>query len=284
MKVVQDNYIDNIHMTTYIDEYTFINSLNTKDEILIAIDPSKSNTSMIVSNLAGDILEILQLIGKDITVDDYCKRVIYFISTHFYNCNIVSIYEEEMILKEGNKYYYSNRVLHDVRHALDTAFKKELGLNCLKFINNWYYKSKVLPAEYRKRSHKKGSQDFLDPSHKWNDNVTDALCIHLVQQSEYKSSHKVFCTRSENYNGEAIIKLVDVDNVNTNTLEEFIYNENYNILQNANYYLNRRYNFGFTYVAFSQLKLQDLYKYAYGLSLDSNMILLVGRYKEDSKN
>lgn len=166
--------------------------------IIIAIDSSKSNTGMIVGTPDGFILDDFEIDGAGSLVDvyDLCADTRKFLKTIFRNARIRFIGIEDIITKaEKNSKgaVYKGMEIHKSRAAITAVFNNFI-FSFEEFynirptpINNWAWKSDILPEEYRTREHDKGSKDYFnDVGGRWagrKDDVTDAVCIfyHILR-------------------------------------------------------------------------------------------------------
>jgi hypothetical protein len=88
-------------------------------------------------------------------------------------------------------------------------------------IDNWSWKSGVLPDEYRTRKHKKGSKDYLkdigSPYGSRKDDVTDAVMIfkYIMQTNTFKDIAVVRDTKptTKNYTWVIFPDNVEIPNV-----------------------------------------------------------------------
>lgn len=193
-------YKNGIEMDHLVPEYT-------GRSVFVAIDSSKSNSAMVVGTPDGIVLDDYEFngAGRDVDVYDLCRDTREQLKLLFAGATIVSVGIEDIITKNGyhkgdnskNK-FHSNMSLevHQSRAKITAvfnnfifAFEEFFGIRPT-LINNWEWKSRVLPEEYRTREHHKGSQDYLPKlSVRWldrSDDVTDAACIYLFMLDTIK--------------------------------------------------------------------------------------------------
>lgn len=203
--------------------------------IIIAIDSSKTNSCVTVANEYGLRLDDYELRGdpKDDVLDQckwerQCLYKIFEHSTPF----IVGI--EDIITKkesgktaDGKSYAkYSGGIEHHMSRYKITAvfmsfiiFFQDTFDITPELVNNWLWKSNVLPEEYRTREHNKGSLDWhRDRGTKLanrTDDVTDCDCIleflkkeHGITGDQRISDVKEIC--SYNYNVALYSEAADI--------------------------------------------------------------------------
>lgn len=158
-------------------------------KIVIAIDSSKSNTGMVVGDCEGHVLDDYEINGSggDVDVYDLCRDTRKFLKVLFDGADIQRVGIEDIITKkEGN---YKGLDVHQSRAKITAifnnfifAFEEYFGIRP-KPISNQSWKAGVLPEEYRRRTHHKGSKDWFDDiGNRWagrKDDVTDAVCIYI---------------------------------------------------------------------------------------------------------
>lgn len=158
--------------------------------IVIAIDSSKTNSAMIVGTPKGRVLDDYEISGSgtDIDVYDLCKYARKQLKSLFDGAKILFVGIEDIITKKSNG-YNAGLEIHQSRAKITAVFNNYVFLFqeyfdiMPEFINNWAWKSTVLPEAYRTKQHKKGSKDWLKSiGHEYGkrkDDVTDAFCIFM---------------------------------------------------------------------------------------------------------
>lgn len=157
--------------------------------LVIAIDSSKSNSAMVVGKPDGTILDDYEISGAGANVDvyDLCADTRQFIKELFRGAYIRFVGIEDIITKKEKTYkgidiHQSRAKITAVFNNFIFAFEEYYGIRP-KPINNWAWKSNVLPEKYRKKDHDKGSKDYFnDLGNRWagrKDDVTDAVCIFI---------------------------------------------------------------------------------------------------------
>lgn len=168
--------------------YSYEPSYSGKN-IYVSIDSSKSNTAMFVWDEYGFPLDDYEIsgAGSQVNVYDLCWQTRIELEKLFRGAHILRVGIEDIITKkEGG---YKGIEIHQSRHKITAVFDNLVFFFQMfhnqtpRFINNQAWKAGVLPEEYRKRTHDKGSKDWLmDMGSRWGhrkDDVTDAYCIGL---------------------------------------------------------------------------------------------------------
>lgn len=171
--------------------------------IFISIDSSKSNSAMVVGTPGGVVLDDYEFngAGGEVDVYDLCRDIRKQLRLLFKGAIIEAVGIEDIITKNGYHKggdYHPNMGLdvHQSRAKITAvfnnfifAFEEFYGIRPIT-INNWEWKSDILPEQYRTREHHKGSQDYLiGISPKWigrSDDVTDAVCIFMHMNNTIK--------------------------------------------------------------------------------------------------
>lgn len=157
-------------------------------KIMISIDSSKTDSCMTVADEFGVRLDDYELCGEP--KDDVlaqCQWERRCLSTILANSlpSIVGI--EDIITKKEDGKFSAGIETHQTRFKITAIF---MSFICFfqdtfnitpELVNNWSWKSTVLPEQYRTQEHHKGSLDWHKdrgtPLSKRNDNVTDSDCI-----------------------------------------------------------------------------------------------------------
>lgn len=185
--------------------YEFVASYGGK-KLIVSIDSSKSDTAMVVWDEYGHPLDDYEICGagKEVDVYQLCWDTRKELDELFRGADIILVGLEDIITKKEKG--YKGLEIHQSRAKITAVFDNFIfyfqdRFNIMpKLINNWSWKAGVLPEEYRKDSHRKGSQDWLtDIGSKWagrNDNVTDAVCIgfYLIGHHEIEATYEVTST------------------------------------------------------------------------------------------
>lgn len=194
--------------------------------IVIAIDSSKSNTAMIVGNTRGRILDDYEIsgAGNDTDVYELCQFTRNELKQLFLGARIQFVGIENIITKKEGE--YKGVEIHQSRYKITAVFDnfiftfQEFFGVMPHLIDNWSWKSSVLPEEYRKRTHKKGSKDyFKDIGSDYGsrkDDVTDAVCIYayIMKTNVFKDISQVrsTCPTTKNYTWIIFPENVEIPN------------------------------------------------------------------------
>lgn len=158
-------------------------------KIVIAIDSSKSNTAIVIGDTEGHVLNDYEISGAGTETDvyDLCRDTRNALRQLLHGADIQLIGIEDIITKKESG--YSGIEIHQSRAKITAVFNNlifffdEVFGIMPRFVPNQSWKHSVLPEEYRKRTHKKGSKDWFDDlGNRWagrKDDVTDAVCIYI---------------------------------------------------------------------------------------------------------
>ena len=188
-----------------IPVYEYNQSYGGKN-ILVSIDSSKSNTAMFVWDEYGYPIDDYEIsgAGSDIDVYDLCWQTRIELEKLFRGSNILRVGIEDIITKKEDG--YKGLEIHQSRHKITAVFDNLIFFFQIyhnqtpRRINNWEWKSHVLPEEFRSKSHKKGSKDWCAyMGNRWanrKDDVTDAYCIglYLLMTEKIESVYKLEST------------------------------------------------------------------------------------------
>lgn len=156
--------------------------------IMIAIDSSKTNSCMTVSDEFGKRLNDYELCGEpkdDVLMQ--CQWERKCLSTILAESVPIIVGIEDIITKKEDGKFSAGIETHQSRFKITAIF---MSFICFfqdmfnvtpELVNNWAWKSTVLPEQYRTKEHYKGSLDWHKdrgtPLANRNDNVTDSDCI-----------------------------------------------------------------------------------------------------------
>lgn len=222
-----------------VDEY--IPSYGNR-KLIIAIDSSKTNTGIVVGDEYGNILDDYEISGSGRANDvyDLCAFTRTQLKSLLRGADILFVGIEDIITKKekgykGIDYHQSRAVITAVFNNFMFFFEEVFGVRPTR-INNWDWKVGVLPEEYRKRTHDKGSIDwFNDLGNKWSgrkDDVTDAVCIfmHIVKKNDIKAVYQLKETQPANVKYEFCI--LPISATVPSNAKEFTINNNDSLQHN----------------------------------------------------
>lgn len=168
--------------------YEYVQSYGGKN-VLVSVDSSKSNTAIWTWDEYGFPLDYYEIAGAGSSVDvyDLCWQTRTELQKLFMGANVLKVGIEDIITK--NEKGYKGLEIHQSRYKITAVFDNLIFFFQMfhnqtpRRINNWDWKSHVLPEEYRTREHSKGSKDWLTSLNPiWasrKDDVSDAYCIGL---------------------------------------------------------------------------------------------------------
>lgn len=250
--------------------YGTVQPLEYGGDVVISVDPSKTNMAMVFGTPDGTILNTLEFSGNnrrrgpvmDTTV--YCEEVRQFLERYLCKAHIYMVGVEATILKKGYEHYHSNQVLNEVRSNLLGFFLEKYGIHVIE-VNNWSWKNAVLPEGYRGQ-HQKGSKLWFERSmpdspysHYFEADMTDCICIYWYLVSKHCSNYHMYCNRVE-----PAISAYEYgyypDNEVTKGLKDVKYNSAYSLEDNMAYYVNRLGKTFAMTVPVEKLSLEEIYK------------------------
>lgn len=218
--------------------------------IYISIDSSKSNSAMFVWDENSRPLDDYEIsgAGADIDVYDLCYQTRQELKKLFYGANILKVGIEDIITK--NEKGYKGLEIHQSRYKITAVFDSFIfyfqeyhHIMPIK-INNWEWKSHILPEEYRTRDHKKGSKEWcVRLGNRWadrKDDVTDAYCIglYLTRTEHVEVISKIEGTEPAKYEYEYIICPSSTP-LNNSNIKHFTIQNNDTIIHNIETVSNR---------------------------------------------
>lgn len=274
-------YKNGIEFHTFRPEYT-------GQEIIVAIDSSKTDSAIIVADKFGNPLNDYDICGSS-SDDIYwqtCEQR-KFIKTIFNGAKIILGGIEDIITRKskGMEEHESRLKITLVYASFISSFQDYLGYT-LDRVNNWAWKSDILPEEYRTQEHYKGSKDWCnDTRNKYagrNDNITDAYCIllHLLKSNNISNIIEI----SSNIEDMKPCDWVYVSgHMNLTGNIEFKYNESLSIEQNIAFVSNRlpeNNTVCFFKVPTNKLDIKEIYNRCYKTFARKEDELIIMIYKE----
>lgn len=186
-------------------------------KIIISIDSSKSNSAFVVWDEYGYPLDDYEISGAGSDIDVYllCWDTRKELDKLLYGAEVILVGIEDIITKKENG--QAALSIHQSRSKITAVFdnfifyfQDRFNIDPIK-VPNQSWKAGVLPEEYRKRSHKKGSKDWLtDIGSRWadrKDDVTDAVCIgmYLISNNKIEAAYKIDSTQPSNHPYDYVI-------------------------------------------------------------------------------
>lgn len=256
----------------YFNKSMIVQPLDISTEVVIAIDPSKTNMAILIGSPFEEIYDILEFSGNnrkrgpamDTTL--YCEEVRSFLSQYLSKVDIYMVGVEAAITKRGMNHHHSNMVLTEIRANILNFFLERFYIK-VEEINNWSWKYAVLPQGYRSQS-EKGSKRYMRdyfPTSSLNDyfeaDVTDVYCIYKYMCTKLCKGYNFVCNRHEE--------------PNDNTRNFYIYpptltsfpgarvvklNDHFSVTENITYICNRTNYACYTVIPdISVLSLDEMY-------------------------
>lgn len=254
------------------------NVLDYPGDIVLAIDPGKTNMSLIIGTPWQEVLAILEFSGnnrkkgptQDTTV--YCNEFRDFMKQYIGKATIFRGGVEKAITKKGMEYHTSSMVLTEIRGNVLNVFWDHFNVKMME-VNNWSWKSHILPEGYRSQSIK-GSKPYLTSlpgGDIWNKfyecDVTDCMCIYLHITNEIKSHYHLACKSIEKPLHKMSYFLIP--NLGDKLALPFTYNYSFSMSDNAAYVTNRSSYKCVSRVRVKDLHLEDIYGHSILMGDDS---------------
>lgn len=248
MLVVEQN-------TTHIDWSLGddIHPLEYAGDVVIAIDPSKTNMALLIGTPTGTILNTLEFSGNNrkrgpvMDTSLFCEEVRAFLRIYLKHANLYMVGVEQAITKKGTNYHHSNMVLTEIRGNILNFFLEEYNLRVIE-INNWSWKSSILPQGYRSQFEKGSKKYFKDYfpnspyTYYYEADMTDCICIYWYMCKERCKSYALQCNRIEQSLTGYNYSFVPADSAVCEKLQEVNYNSRFSLEDNLAFYSNRILN------------------------------------------
>lgn len=259
-----------------------------KGDVVVAIDPSKTNCAVVIGDPGGSVITIIEMTGngwsreKPIPTTQYCSEIREFLTRILRPMNVVKVGLEQAITKRGMEHHHSNMVLTEIRAALLAMFWDEYTLRKEDVeVNNWSWKHAILPEGYRSMNEKGSKRYFREYLHDntYEDyheaDVTDCLCIYKYLIRDTARYYKIVCVQSEESSVDMQVVLMP-DYADEMGYKTFQFNPSFTVKENANYYANRALSSGIAEIPLNSITVDDIYSYACGFnSLEIGGIRLV---------
>lgn len=252
-------------------------------EVLVVFDPSKTNMAMIVATPKGEHLSHIEFSGnnrgsgpiEDNTV--YCYEIRQYLKQYLRNCKVYMAAVEQAITKKSTRKgmsfnHYTNMTLTEIRASILGFFLEEFGIRVLE-INNWSWKFGILPEGFRSPFEKGSKKFFLTyyPNHPltqfYEADMTDCACILQYVVEHFCNNYTIYCSAPEEKLTEYKYTLVRADFDLPNVIS-VLYNPNYDLETNMNYYANRILGVFTMLVDVDVLKLEEIYGHALNGTFD----------------
>lgn len=272
MLVVEDN---KTHVNWHVGMP--VNPMNYGGDVVVVIDPGKTNMAVVISTPQTVVLKHFEFSGNnrgrgpvmDTTL--YCEEFRAFLWAYLANVHLyVVAIEEAVTYKKGNSpynYHQSNLCLTEIRGNVLNFFIERFGIRCIE-VNNWAWKSHVLPEGYRSQSEKGSKRMFTEllPEMPYKDyfaaDMCDVICILWFICDTQCSTYTMFCNRIEDCVREYKYTYVPVGQEVYTKIPEYPLNANFTLQQNINYYANRVFKPFSIVVDMSSVDVDDVYEHS----------------------
>lgn len=227
-----------------------VTPLDYAGDVVVAIDPSKTNLAMVVGDPTGQILSTIEFSGNNrkkgpvMDTTAYCHELRLFLKDYLSKVSIYMVGVEAAITKHGTQYHHSDTVLKEIRGELLGFFMDTFNIRAIE-VNNWSWKSHVLPQGYRSQS-EKGSKRYYQTyfpnspySYYFEADMTDCLCIYKYLVDTQCCGYRIMCNRIERCNIAYSYTYVPTSYEGLACFPEYTFNPNYTIDENVGFYINR---------------------------------------------
>lgn len=291
---------DNLH-STYFNDTSMVEPLKYSGDVVVAMDPSKTNFAMIIGTPEGDIVQIVEFSGndrgrapQDTTV--YCHELRRFFTQYFAGVRLYLVGVEAAITpgrKGGNKYAYhvANMALTEIRGTVLSFFMEEYHIHVTE-INNWSWKASELPEGYRGRDQKYSKRYLMDtdPTNPlisyFHEDACDAYFIYKHMIRTMCATYVMICNQAEPKNRDYTLLITQQGILMEDGLREVQYNNMFSIEENATFYANRITTGFYFKIPLNDLTLEQIYKYAqnvtFDITKDTEALVIVEDYADDT--
>lgn len=267
--------VDNNKSAYFWSRSCDVQPLNYHGEVVIVFDPSKTNCAMFIGTPTGEEIYTIEFSGNNRRrgpVEDttmYCAELRAFLSQFLQNVTVyVAAIEQAILVKNSerkkNFNYNTTMTLTEIRSTLCGFFIDQFNVKVLE-INNWSWKSHVLPQGYRSQS-EKGSKRFIRDyypdsplNYYFEADMTDCYCIYLFVVDSFCSNYTVFCNKVEVCNYKLETWLCPVSMPLETSMPSAVYNDRYSLEDNLAYYANRIAKPFVMRIPVNILELQNIY-------------------------
>ena len=265
---------------TYFSRGDYVEPLRVSGDVVICIDPSKTNMACLIGSPFGEVYSIVEFSGnnrrKGPTMDttDYCSDFVDYLRQYLKNVNVYDAAVEKAITKRGMEHHHSNMVLTEIRGKILGFFSEEFGIRDKRVeVNNYSWKSAILPQGYRGHG-EKGSKRYIEDRfpgspfcYYFEADATDVLCIYWYKIKSYKDTYQIVCNKKEELLHPINIGIYPQYMDNVPNMRKFKYNNHFSLSDNVAFYSNRSATTGIAEVKVQDLSYEEIYKYACGFSV-----------------
>lgn len=174
-----------------------VTPLNKRGDVLLVIDPGKTNMAVVIGNPYGVIYTFVEISGTGCDTTEYCSDLKVFFNAFLKNVKVYKSAVEAAVTYQGFKYHKSQMVLTEIRAAILSYFS-EVHHAKPSEINNYAWKGAILPDGYR--GHKeKGSLRYLNEQgiHGITHDVSDAVCMFMYLTKLTAYNKELICDATE---------------------------------------------------------------------------------------
>jgi len=267
--------------TLNFDMSSRVDPLDYNGEIVVAMDPSKTNFATVIGTPDGRVIEIVEFSGNNRSkgpIEDttlYCEELRTFFTQYFANAQIYLVGIEAVITVKGKRAdhvsHISNVTLNEIRSTVLSYFMHEYGIH-IQEINNWAWKHAELPEGYR-HPYEKYSKKYIrdtDPTNPlvnyFHEDACDAFFIYKYMVDTMCKNYMLICTQVEPCDTEYELSVTELDSPFIDGLREVSYNDMFTIKDNANFFVNRKITGCYFKVPINTLDLPTIYECAGGIS------------------
>ena len=258
--------------------------IDAPQDLVVISDPGKRSGATLIGDMYGTVFEVIifsaYYSSKDIEeTNDYCDDIEDFMLKYFKGRSIVSFCKEKTILeRDKNASYISNKVLESIAKTLCDVARDLTGVNPEE-INNWSWKSGVLPEGYRSNK-EKGSHRWLTDVNLFNSalphDITDAFCMYLYKIQNL-GMQVICCNAVESPKHEANYIFMPIKDLPSES-KVFKYSYDFSAEDNCSFYSNRSATLGAAKVDINRLQPREIINHCQGIySLDEEVAILIFR-------
>lgn len=262
--------------------------IDTTGDVIVAVDPSKTNMAVVIGSPFGEIYSILEFTGNNrrrgpvMDTTKYCSDFADYLKRYLAPARVVDVGVEKAITKKGMEHHHSNMTLTEIRGKLLGLFEEEYGFPAYQVeVNNYSWKSAVLPEGYRGHN-EKGSKRFMRDRfpnsplcNYFEADVTDVVCIYWYKIAKYKGKYNIVCNKSEKPIYIPKFALYPSWMDRAENMLSFKYNPHFTLEENAIFYANRTSQTGIAVAPLDAFTYEEIYKYSSSFTEAGNDIRVI---------
>lgn len=263
----------------------YIKPFHCDDEIILVVDQSKTNGAHGIATPKGRLLQIVQLSGNDKQFykspqedQEYFNDIEEFWRSYLRGCKVIGVFPEEPVdaSKKGN--FATKRTLFplcDVYKRIAQYFNSPLYIE----VNNWAWKSNVLPKGYRGIYDAKGSYRYIGTQLQmpewYNNDITDMMCILMYVASKFYTNYAEEIIPTQARASSCHIRIVPKEE-SIEGFREFRFNPDMTLEDNANY-VALKCGAGTFVIPEEKLSPWEIINYGHNLNIDSELRAFIRR-------